>query len=460
MKSPPLYAVRLGLIAATWIASAYAQQDGGSDARAPDDVAGAIDAYIDARYDGDAKDTAALLDRLKRAGRSDPEAIEALLRAPRHTYPSADDLVGKTTVHEVSCVHVDYASEYLLFVPATYAHETATPLVVVGHGGNSSMPAERAKRVAESYLNAYAPALSKAMGAIVVAPASSRGWGHIGNSLILSTISDVQRRLHVDPDRIYVTGQSMGGHMSFRAALSLPDRFAAVSPQSGGYDFVAKNVIGNLINVPGYVTWGKREPYGIDKDSRTNAAWAREHGLDWVFVEKDGGHEIYQDELPAIAKFFTEHPRNLYRKEIYLRQGGSMRFERTWGIKGWPEHHVYSDERPLRWNLRHWLEVAPRPKNETPITVHALAKANNRFEVHSDQLREFSIYLHPRLIDFSKPVEVFANGKKAFAGRVEPDPALMLELAREFDDRGRIFWARIRLSVDTDEKVELAKKRQ
>lgn len=312
------------------------------------------------------------------------------------------------------------------------------------------MSPDRAGRVARSYLEAYAPAMAEHLGAVVVAPASSRGWGQIGNSLALSVISDLQRRLAIDPDRIYVTGQSMGGHMAFRTALTLGDRFAAVSPQSGGYDFVEKRSIANLLTVPGYVTWGKREPYGIDRDSRTNAAWAREHELDWVFVEKDGGHTIYQDELPAVARFFADHPRDLYRDTVYLRAGGEMKFTKTWNIEGWPEHTVHHQTRPLRWNLRHWLELTPCPEHDGPLTAFAHHAGDNRFEITCDQVRELHVHIHPRMVDLSAPVHIVVNGTERFAGKVDADPHTMLELAREFDDRGRIWWAKVRVEVPDD----------
>ena len=75
-----------------------------------------------------------------------------------------------------------------------------------------------ADQTARVYLKAY-QTLGVKMKAILVAPSSTRGWGHIGNSLILSTISDVQRRYAIDPDRIYLAGQSMGGHLTFLCLL-------------------------------------------------------------------------------------------------------------------------------------------------------------------------------------------------------------------------------------------------
>ncbi len=420
----------------------------------PRTAAEVIDAWLDARHDGPLlptpASTAALLAELRALGVNTPAALEAALRAPRHEYPPAAELLGKTTEHEVECYHVDYTTRFFLFVPQGYTPDRAHPLVFVAHGGNSSMSPERAGRVARSYLQAYAPAMAEHLGAIVVAPASSRGWGQIGNSIALSVISDLQRRLHIDGDRLYVTGQSMGGHMAFRTALTLGDRFAAVSPQSGGYDFVAKRAIGNLLSVPGYVTWGKREPYGIDKDSRTNAAWAQEHDLDWVFVEKNGGHEIYADEQPKVARFFGAHPRNLHRPEVYIRAGGAMKFTRTWGVKGWPEHTVRHETRPLRWNMRHWLELTPRPDHEGPLTAHACYVGKNRFEITANAVRELQVYLHPAMVDLAAPVHVVVNGTERFAGKAETDPRLMLELVREFDDRGRIWWARVRVEVPDD----------
>ena len=51
------------------------------------------------------------------------------------------------------------------------------------------------------------------------------------------------------------------------------------------------------------------------------------------------------------------------------------------------------------------------------------------------------------VIDFATPVKILVNGKTAFEKKVVPDMATMLDLAREFDDRGRIFHARVKLAI-------------
>lgn len=412
-----------------------------------------IDEYIDQRYEGTTQDSSNLLKELEKRGVKKLARMEELLRSRRDQYPDTSELIGKVSVHQVQCQHVDYASRYFLYIPKGTDQTGLLPLIVVGHGGNSSMSPKRAEATAVAYLQAYRPVADHIKG-ILVAPASSRGWGQIGNSLIFSTISKVHRTFPIDPDRIYMTGQSMGGHLSYRTALSFPDRFGAVSPHSGGYDFVAKKSIGNLINVPGYAIWGVREPYGINKDNRTNRDWAKTHDLNWKFVEKNGGHTIYRDELQNVAEFFRQNPRNLYRKEVYIRSGGTFKFVKTWQVKGWPEHKVYSDSKPLRWNMRHWIEVEPRPESGKPLSILAIHQGENRIEVTSENVRKLSIFLHPKMVNFEDPISVVVNGKKLFAGLVKPEPRIMFELAREFDDRGRIFWGRIDLDITSDKEVK------
>lgn len=46
-------------------------------------------------------------------------------------------------------------------------------------------------------------------------------------------LDHLQRTLPVDPERIYLTGLSRGGHATWRWAAAEPDRFAAIAPVAG-----------------------------------------------------------------------------------------------------------------------------------------------------------------------------------------------------------------------------------
>ncbi len=54
--------------------------------------------------------------------------------------------------------------------------------------------------------------------------------------LLLGTIDTVQKEFPIDPDRLYVTGLSMGGYGTWDLITRYPDRFAAAAPICGGGD--------------------------------------------------------------------------------------------------------------------------------------------------------------------------------------------------------------------------------
>src|SRR5262245_27659471 len=73
---------------------------------------------------------------------------------------------------------------------------------------------------------------------IVVSPqcAEGRTWS---NDLLLALLDDVTHRYAVDPERIYLTGLSMGGFGTWSLGVSHPERFAAIAPICGGGEWIS-----------------------------------------------------------------------------------------------------------------------------------------------------------------------------------------------------------------------------
>jgi dienelactone hydrolase len=82
---------------------------------------------------------------------------------------------------------------------------------------------------------------SRPSGAIVAAPhgRGSCDYLWIAEDDALAVIDAVAADFPVDPDRVYVTGWSMGGTGSFHLPGRYPDRFAASAPKAGNADFTA-----------------------------------------------------------------------------------------------------------------------------------------------------------------------------------------------------------------------------
>ena len=75
----------------------------------------------------------------------------------------------------------------------------------------------------------------------IVAPTNRRpygfDWEDWGRMDALEVLELARRELDPDPDRIYLTGHSMGGHGSWQLASTFPDLFAAVGPSAGWISF-------------------------------------------------------------------------------------------------------------------------------------------------------------------------------------------------------------------------------
>lgn len=104
------------------------------------------------------------------------------------------------------------------------------------------------------------------LGRLLVTP-EARGPNGYGSDVserdLLDVMTDVQQALPVDPDRVYSSGYSQGGYLTFRMAMLFPDRFAGFTgwvPFTGddtngtparGPVTVTAGAVGNLVDFAG-----------------------------------------------------------------------------------------------------------------------------------------------------------------------------------------------------------------
>lgn len=73
--------------------------------------------------------------------------------------------------------------------------------------------------------------------ATLVAPTNRRpygfNWEEWGRLDALEVMEIAQKQWRTDPNRVYLTGHSMGGHGTWHVGLTHPDRFAAIAPSAG-----------------------------------------------------------------------------------------------------------------------------------------------------------------------------------------------------------------------------------
>jgi predicted esterase len=124
-----------------------------------------------------------------------------------------------------------YSFQYLLYLPTGYDTDVAAkwPLMVFLHGSG-----ERGTDVARVAANGPPKLIEQGRNypCVVVSPQCSMSWWSPTD--LQPFIEDVVRQYRIDPDRVYLTGLSMGGYGTWDLAVRSPGFFAAIVPLCGG----------------------------------------------------------------------------------------------------------------------------------------------------------------------------------------------------------------------------------
>lgn len=124
-------------------------------------------------------------------------------------------------------------SRYQVYVPSDYATSTAWPVILFLHGAG-----ERGSDGLRQTSVGLAPAIRSdptRFPAIVVFPQvpEDSQWVGMPAEVAMTALRQTQAEFHTDPDRVYLTGLSMGGHGTWYLAYRNPGIFAAVVPICG-----------------------------------------------------------------------------------------------------------------------------------------------------------------------------------------------------------------------------------
>lgn len=222
----------------------------------------------------------------------------ARAKAQDHPMPATEKSFDSTITKKVS-------ARYLLYLPEGYDPAGKTwPLVLFLHGSG-----ERGADLAAVTRQGLPKILGgKSFPFILVAPQLPEGelWSA---DVLKALLDDLQTRLRVDPDRVYLTGLSMGAFGAWDLATANPDHFAALLVISGGGNPVE---VCRLKNVPVWIFHGR-------KDDVIPVSWAEELGRRLercagnvkVTIYPDAGHDAwtltYTD--PAVLEWLLAQQR-------------------------------------------------------------------------------------------------------------------------------------------------------
>jgi predicted peptidase len=196
--------------------------------------------------------------------------------------------------------------KYLLFLPRGISDKTKPwPLMMFLHGsGERGDDIEKVKTHGPPKIVENDPDFPF----ILVSPQAERfsGWSP---DILNALLEDVCAQLPVDPDRIYLTGLSMGGFGTWDFAIKYPEHFAAIAPVCGGGD---PESACRLKNVPVWAFHGARDSTVPLSASSEMVDAMKECGGDArLTVYPDAGHDSWTETYanPELYAWFLRHTR-------------------------------------------------------------------------------------------------------------------------------------------------------
>jgi predicted peptidase len=183
---------------------------------------------------------------------------------------------------------------YSLFVPKSVAAEQKLPLVLCLHGAGGNTEAARvlasAERQAKHPCIVVAPGCDSRTARWV--PMTFRPDERPNVMTELAGMLDaITRELPVDPERVYVTGQSMGGVGTWGLIAAEPQRFAAAAPVCGIWQ---PEDAPKMARVPIWAFHGEKDPTVPVEGSRRMVAALKAANASPRYTEYPGvGHNSW-----------------------------------------------------------------------------------------------------------------------------------------------------------------------
>jgi acetyl esterase/lipase len=214
---------------------------------------------------------------------------------------------------------------YYLYLPSTFDASRKWPLLVFLHGFVPSISVND-----PWLLSADAFAVAERNGFVLLTVYGRRNtdFQGVGELDVEEAIREVSELYPIDPDRVHLTGVSMGAAGCYYIGLRRPGRFASYTAMDGQTDMhawwplILRNWPANRDDIPPFRRWllewdnpvdlvmnarnqryfilhGERDPLVSVNQSRTLVQLAKGQGIDLTYYEVPGaGHYIYWE--PAI----------------------------------------------------------------------------------------------------------------------------------------------------------------
>jgi len=416
--------------------------------------------------------------------------IDAVIRALRAKEPTDwREITGR--LDSQSFAHPDLKEKYkddvlYFFIPKSYDAGKPFALMIFLHGGGGGTKRDYAQVVTatpEQYKYSYhlrsyiedVPVITVSPSALV-AKTSARWCTIEAQEHIVDVIRESRYRFNIDIDRVFLGGQSMGGMGAYHLCQRLSDRIAGGFISSGswqaanwscmaGTPLIISHGAGDAV-APGTPGRDPRPRFTDVYYARTSHRLLDEAGVNHTYCEHPNGHS---------TKYAAKGLEEFVKMTRTVKRDPSSTRIVAMTKRGWRAGHQKPDMKHNKWIsigettegqilFDKILRTGPGPSwNEDREAfleqgfetvkfrvnsgqVEGINRGDNVFEITTKNVRDFSLWLHPRMVDFSRPITVSLNGS-TLTRTAKPSLLDALRSYQRHQDWGLIYHSELKITV-------------
>lgn len=365
------------------------------------------------------------------------------------------------------------STSYFVHLPENYTPERKYPMLIFLHGAvRYNDFADYQTQSILSGWNRFYTELADKHEVILVFPSGSKQFNWMipddGFFLIPSIVKEIKQCIHIDDNKVFVTGHSNGATGSFSYLMKQPTLFAGFY----GFNtypkvFTGGTFIENILN-RSFINFSTDQDYYYPPEANDKlkvmmenlSADYKEYRYDgfphWfpAFDESKPAHELlYADLLkrernPLPSEISWEFDDDQYGAMDWI---GAMKLDTLAKRAAWHQ--------ALNFNIDKWLDYDDR---DSLVVKEVDEKAfdfprksgkveakyqNNTFHIKTSCLASLSINISPEMVDMNQKVKVFVNGKLYYEDKVQYDRNYMLSSFKANLDREQLWVDKIELRL-------------
>lgn len=363
-------------------------------------------------------------------------------------------------------VNNSVTTSYLVHLPKNYHPETRYPVLFFLHGAVRNNVLSDYQMAAENLggWNRFYTKYADLNNVILVFPKGGKKYNWMtpddGFFMIPEMLKQIKKAVNVDDNKVFVSGHSNGATGSFSYLMKQSTPFAGFY----GFNtylkvFTGGTFIENIKN-RSFINFSTDQDYYYPPDANDSftqlmagiKADYHEHrykGFPHWFPQFDESEPAY----PIIFNDIKTRKRNPFPKEISWEYDdekygnvawlSDMKLDTLQSKAAWHKAFNFKITKWLKYDKNDSLTVEYVNKNAFDFPRKSgkikAAYSKNVFNIETSRIRSFSITISPEMVDISKKVKVFINGKLYFNDKVKFDRKFMLQNFESNRDREQIW---------------------